>query len=95
MPRMFIKLEDKKNKTAYFFEWSTISDSVNSQVVTEDQFKFMYDQLGYTNYQEDLKNLNETGVSNPHYTLEELLECSDDFTSKRKLMVFCREFVNL
>ena len=90
---MFIKLEDSEQNQTYYFEWSTISDAPNSQVVTDfGAFFFMYNQLGYTNFQEDLKNLKETGVSSPHYTLEELLECSDDFDTVEKLLDFCRTF---
>ena len=94
MPRMFIKLDDKKKKTSYFFEWSTISDAPNSQVVEIEDFEFMYHQLGYSDFINDMQRLNKTGVSSPHYSLEELLEMSDDFDTEEKLLEFCRTFVN-
>jgi hypothetical protein len=93
MPRMFIKLEDKEMKKTYFFEWSTISDSINSQVVTsETRFAFMYEMLGYGDLAGDTQRLNETGVSSPFYTLDELLECSPNFNTVDKLLKFCRTF---
>ena len=95
MPRMFIKLEDKEKDQTYYFEWSTISDSINSKIANGfGAFFFMYNTLSYTDFEGDLKRLKETGVSNPHYTLDELLECSDDFNTVEELLEYCRTVLN-
>lgn len=89
MPRMFIKLEDKKTKKEYFVGWSTISDSINSDVMDAESFK-----KNVTLTDEQQKSLDETGCSNPYYTIDELIECSDDFPTKKSLLEYCRIFVN-
>jgi len=92
MPRMFISVQD--NDKTYFLEWSTISDAPNSQVVEEKDFPDMYTRLGYSDFAGDLERLNETGVSSPHYTIEELLEMSDDIETEEELLEFCRTNLN-
>ena len=96
MPRMFISVEDKEESKTYFLEWSTISDLPNSKVVEEKDFPDLYQRLGYydSQFAGDLERLNETGVSSPHYTKEDLLECSDDIETEEQLLEFCRTFLN-
>jgi hypothetical protein len=86
MPKMFLKLEDKKRKKTFFVGWSTISDSVNSEIMDEEYFK-----KNVTLTEEEQKSLDETGCSNPYYTIKELLECSDDFPTKKSLINYCWE----
>jgi hypothetical protein len=90
MPRMFIKVENKKTKKEYFVGWSTISDSVNSDVMDAESFK-----KNVTLTDEQQKSLDETGCSNPYYTIEELVDCSDDFPTMKALIEYCETYVNL
>ena len=90
MPRMFIKVENKKTKKEYFVGWSTISDSVNSDVMDAESFK-----KNITLTDEQQKSLDETGCSNPYYTVEELVECSNDFPTMKSLIDYCETYVNL
>ena len=86
MPKMFLKLEDKKRKKTFFVGWSTISDSVSSEIMDEEYFK-----KNVTLTEEEQKSLDETGCSSPYYTIEELLSCSDDFPTKKSLINYCWE----
>lgn len=91
MPRMFIEIQDEKKDATYFLEWSTISDAPNSQVVDNlVDFEDMYYKLGYQDFSGDIQRLHEMGVSSPYYTLDELLECSDDIETREQLIEFCR-----
>ncbi len=89
MPRMFIKIESEKTKKEYFVGWSTINDSVNSHVMDADTFK-----KSITLTDEQQKSLDKTGCSNPDYTIEKLIDCSDDFPTMKLLTEYCEIFVN-
>lgn len=86
MPRMYVKIKDENNKE-YFFGWSTISDSVSSDVMDKETFN---ENVQLTD--EELKRLDETGVTNPYYTLDELIECSDDFPTFEELLSYCKDY---
>lgn len=86
MPNMYLKVEDKKKKKTFFVEWSTISDSVNSEIMDTETF-----EKRVTITEEERKLLNETGCSSPHYTIKELFECSDDIRSMKALINYCWE----
>ncbi len=100
MPKMFIRVKDSKTKKVYYFQWSTISDDVNSDVVDADSFDELHHQLCRNNFKtanawaeafaRDRIQLGKTNVSNPEYTRKELLACSDEYKTVKSLVEYCK-----
>ncbi len=86
MPRMYLKLEDKRRKKTFFVGWSTVTDTVNSDVMDAKAFE---ENVRLTDEQRE--SLEKTGCSHPHYTISELLNCSDDFPTRKSLMKYCNQ----
>lgn len=100
MPKMFMRVKDSKTKKVYYFQWSTISDDVNSDVVDADGFDELHHKICRGNFStpqewaeafaRDRIQLGKTNVSNPNYTRAELLECSDEHKTVKSLVEYCK-----
>jgi hypothetical protein len=100
MPKMFMRVKDSKTKKVYYFQWSTISDDVNSDVVDADSFDELHHQLSRSKFKtpqewaeafaKDRIQLGKTNVSNPDYTRAELLSASDEHKTVKSLLEFCK-----
>jgi hypothetical protein len=102
MPKMFIKVKDKKTKQWYFVQWSTISDEPNSLAVNnEKDFEALHHRLLASQFknepewrfrlEDDLKTLKRHHCSNPHYTVNELLSASDEFKKIDDVVEYCKQ----
>lgn len=97
---MFVKIKDSKSKKIYYLEWSTINDKPNSEAVDVDGFVELHNKLRRKNFKtsaewamafaKDRIQLTKTNVSNPEYTLGELLECSNEYKTKKSLVEYCK-----
>ncbi|HLO91527.1 MAG TPA: hypothetical protein VK172_10225 [Lentimicrobium sp.] len=106
MPKMFIRVQDKKEKKEYFFEWSTIVDAPVSEVVEgKEQFKKLYHKERRGIFPSDevyshalvdvLERLTKRNISVPTYTRTELLSASDEFHTVKDLLKYCKENVTI
>lgn len=95
-----MRVKDSKTNKAYYFEWSTISDDVNSDVVDTDGFVELHFKLTghrYVNkgcwakqFALDMIQLSKTNVSTAEYTRKELLDCSDSHGTVKSLVAYCK-----
>jgi hypothetical protein len=100
MPKMFMRVKDSKTKKVYYFEWSTITDDVNSDVVDTDGFIDLHHTLCASKFKtsaewaeafaKDMIQLGKTNVSNPDYTRAELLSASDEHKTVKSLVEYCK-----
>ena len=95
-----MRVKDSKTKKVYYFQWSTISDDVNSDVTDADGFVELHYKLTGHNYAhrdiwamafaKDMIQLSKTNVSTEHYTRAELLECSYEHKTVKSLLEYCK-----
>lgn len=100
MPNMFMSVKNNQTKKVYYFQWSTISDDVNSDVVNADGFVELHHRLCADKFKnsgewaeafaKDRIQLGKTNVSNPDYTRAELLVCSDNHDTVESLIEYCK-----
>jgi hypothetical protein len=100
MPKMFMRVKDSKTKKVYYFQWSTISDDVNSDVTDADGFVELHYKLTGHNYPNrniwaevfalNMIQLSKFNVSTLAYTRAELLACSDEHKTVKSLVEYCK-----
>lgn len=101
MPKMFMRVKDNKSKEVYYFQWSTITDEPNSEVVNANDFVELHYALESEKYAtgddgwaeqfaNDMIQLSKTNVSTPDYTRAVLLACSDNYKTVKSLVEYCR-----
>lgn len=79
MPKFVVKLTDKKTSKDYYVLYSTIVDSIVSQFNDlEDAKQYLKSNIIPSEHDNVLNSLQSTGVSNPYYTLDDVLFGNDD-----------------
>jgi hypothetical protein len=79
MPKFVVKLNDMKTNKDYYILWSTIIDGATRQFKDfEEAKKYLKDTLIPIEYIKGVRALESQGVSNPYYTISNILETNDE-----------------
>jgi hypothetical protein len=79
MPKFVVKLNDKKTDKDYYILWSTIVDGAIRQFKgLEDATNYLKETHIPSECEISIKSLATQGVSNPFYSISDILDVNDE-----------------